>query len=213
MLPHILLYGTPRQFPNYEAALVRAGAVVRYVGCGGEDWDGLVLPGGGDLNPARYGAALENCRNVDEHRDEEELALVSRFIAWRRPVLGICRGLQVLNVALGGTLLQHVEGHGMVNGADGIHATCTEEGSFLEEIYGGCFAVNTAHHQALGRLGKGLQAVQWAADGVVEAVEHEELPVWGVQWHPERLLEGGKKWDTVDGGRLFSWFLSQCGEA
>ena len=210
MPPHVLLYGVPRQFPNYEEALVRAGAVVRYAGCGLEDWDGLVLPGGGDIHPRYYGMDLEDCRGADEKRDREELALAERFLDRGKPILGICRGLQVLNVALGGTLLQHVEGHGMADGRDGFHPVDTETGSFLGKIYGRRYVVNTAHHQALDRLGAGLRAVQWAGDGVVEAVEHRELPVWGVQWHPERLLEGGRKWDTVDGGVLFSWFAGQC---
>ena len=206
MAPHILLPGAPGQFPNYEQALLRAGAVPCYGDSGA--WDGLLLPGGGDIHPRFYGAVWEDCRDVDEARDLRELELATAFIAANKPVLGICRGLQVLNVALGGTLLQHVEGHGQILGADGLHETSAS--GFIRAVYGPRLTVNTAHHQALGRLGRGMQAVQWAADGVVEAAAHRTVPLWGVQWHPERLEEGGRYRDTVDGGRLFCWFVSQC---
>ena len=126
-----------------------------------------------------------------------------------KPVFGICRGVQLLNVALGGTLHQHVEGHSKVDGVDGLHATRAE--GFVEKIYGRRFMVNSAHHQALDRLGRGLRAVQWAEDGIVEAVEHRSLPIWGVQWHPERLEEGWRCRDTVDGLRILRFFVSQCG--
>lgn len=206
MAPHILLPGAPGQFSNYEHALLRAGAVP----CFTDDpaWDGLLLPGGGDLHPRFYGAPWEDCRNIDEARDLRELGLAAAYLTAGKPVLGICRGLQVLNVALGGTLLQHVEGHGQIQGADGLHDT--KAVGFVGEVYGPRFTVNTAHHQALGQLGHGLQAVQWTADGVVEAAAHRTAPLWGVQWHPERLAEGGRYRDTVDGGRLFDWFISQC---
>ena len=208
MPAHILLYGHPRQFPNYERALVRAGAVVRYGG--GEDCDGLLLPGGGDIHPRQYGQPQWNCRHVDDARDAEELALCRRFLAQGRPVLGICRGLQILNVALGGTLFQHVEGHSGSSSGDGYHLTTAQPGSFLAQLYGRRFTVNTAHHQVLDRLGYGLYPVQWTEDGVIEGVAHCDLPAWGVQWHPERLEEGGKKRDTVDGQQVFSFFLDQC---
>lgn len=205
MAVYILLSGEPGQFPNCEHALLRAGAAP----CWREDAAcGLLLPGGGDIHPRFYGGVREDCREVDEARDQRELSLIAAFLAAGKPILGICRGLQVLNVALGGDLRQHVEGHGQVRGTDGLHAT--RASGFLRDLYGSRFTVNTAHHQALGRLGRGLQAVQWTADGVVEGAAHRSLPLWGVQWHPERLEEGGRRRDTVDGGRLFSFFLEQC---
>ena len=212
MPPHILLCGAPRQFPNYESALVRAGAVVRFPGAGDGACDGLLLPGGGDLDPSLYGEAPVSCRNVDSARDQRELVLCRRFFAAEKPVLGICRGLQVINVALGGTLRQEVAGHGQTAASlDGLHPTLARSGGFLGQLYGRRFTVNTAHHQAAGRLGKGLRVEQWAEDGVAECLSHQSLPIYAVQWHPERLREGGKRWDTVDGGRLMAWFVSQCG--
>ena len=208
MQPHILLYGVPRQFPNYERALVQAGAVVRFDGA--EDCDGLLLPGGGDLDPGFYGQRRRDCRQMDPERDLAELALCRRFLARRKPVLGICRGMQVLNVALGGSLIQHVQGHDTAGGQDGFHSSAAQTGSFLDELYGRVFTVNTAHHQAVDRLGDGLLAVQWAEDGIIEGIEHSRLPAWGVQWHPERLAESQKIRDTVDGQRLFSFFLDCC---
>ena len=208
MHPHILLYGAPRQFPNYEHALVQAGAIVRFgaaVGC-----DGLVLPGGGDIHPDFYGQPLQACRQIDRKRDAEELALCLQFLSQGKPVLGICRGMQILNVALGGTLLQHIEGHGTSNGMDGLHTVTTQPTEFLGQLYGRKFVVNTAHHQAVLALGEGLQPIQWAADGIIEGIAHRELPAWGVQWHPERLMEGGRWRDTVDGQRVFAFFVDQC---
>ena len=208
MLPHVLLYGYPRQFPNYEHALIQAGAVVRFDGW--EDCDGLVLPGGGDIHPRFYGRSWQDCRQVDEKRDREELALCRKFLALSKPVLGICRGMQILNVALGGTLCQHVNGHSSLEGQDDFHAVTALSDSFLAQLYGKHFTVNTAHHQAVEQLGEGLKAIQWSEDGIVEGIAHQTLPAWGVQWHPERLRDGGKKWDTVDGQKLVSYFIDQC---
>lgn len=212
MLPQVLLPGRPGQFPNYERALSAAGANLRYAGTDSPDTcHGLLLPGGGDIHPRRYRGAMICCRDVDEERDELELDLTRRFLDAGKPILGICRGLQVVNVALGGTLLQHVEGHSADGHGDRLHSVRTRSGSALERLYGRRFTVNSAHHQAVERLGRGLRAVQWAGE-VIEAVEHVSAPLWAVQWHPERLREGGRLRDTVDGGILFTFFVARCGE-
>lgn len=210
MLPQILLPGIPGQFPNYERALSAAGANVRYAGDAISTCDGLLLPGGGDLHPRHYNAPILDCQDIDETRDALELELIHDFLVAGRPILGICRGMQVINAALGGTLHQHVEGHSANQRGDRFHQVHTAADSAIERLYDQRFTVNSAHHQAVDRLGAGLRAVQWAGE-TVEAMEHETAPVWAVQWHPERLFEGGRSRDTVDGGRLITFFVSQCG--
>ena len=210
MLPNILLPGIPGRFPNYERALSTAEANVRYVDDALPACDGLLLPGGGDLHPRHYGAPLIDCRNLDETRDALELELANAFLKSGKPILGICRGMQVLNVVLGGTLHQHIKGHSADGGTDRLHQVYTASDSAIGRLYGQHLTVNSAHHQAVDRLGDGLRAVQWAGH-IVEALEHETAPVWAVQWHPERLFEGGRKRDTADGERLIAFFAEQCG--
>ena len=170
-------------FPRYIAALEALGAAVERrdpEGCGA-----LLLPGGGDVCP-RFCGQSGGARDVDEARDRYELALFRRFFERGAPILGVCRGAQLINAALGGTLRRHVEGHGQIGGADRLHAVRTDDAA-LAALCGGSFPVNSAHHQAVGCPGAGLRAIAWAEDGVVEAIRHETLPILGVQWHPERL--------------------------
>ncbi len=192
----ILLPGQPGRFPNYERALQRAGLSI---GHALEDCDALLLPGGGDVAPWRTGAAEGLARGVDEARDALELELTAQFLALGRPILGVCRGMQVLDTALGGTLLQHIEGHQAIDGVDGRHASSALPGSRAARLYGTSFTINSAHHQAVDRLGQGLRAVQWSPEGIIESMEHETLPVWGVQWHPERL-------ELPDGQKIYDLF-------
>lgn len=149
--------------------------------------DGLVIAGGPDVEPVRYGAEREPRTGPPApERDAWELALIEAALAAGLPLLGICRGMQLLNVALGGTLLQHIEGHAEVVGVFGGHAVKPVPGSLYAEVVPEETFVPTYHHQAVDRLGTGLVPSAYAADGTVEAVE---LPsanwVLGVQWHPE----------------------------
>ncbi|GAA2592919.1 gamma-glutamyl-gamma-aminobutyrate hydrolase family protein [Streptomyces violaceus] len=150
--------------------------------------DGLVIAGGPDVEPVRYGAEREPRTGPPaRERDAWELALIDAALTAGVPLLGICRGMQLLNVALGGTLVQHIEGHAEVVGVFGGHAVKPVPGS----LYGGVVPeetfVPTYHHQAVDRLGKGLVPSAYAADGTIEALELPTHPGWvlGVQWHPE----------------------------
>jgi putative glutamine amidotransferase len=160
--------------------------------------DGLVLSGGGDIEPAEYGAARDPaCGRASPDRDRAELELCSEALARGIPVLGICRGLQVINVALGGTLHQHLpdlvghDGHSPDPRGYGTHKVSIAPGSRLAGLLGQSeAAVPTHHHQAVGRLADGLVAVAWTDDGVIEAAEPTESGglmslVAAVQWHPE----------------------------
>ena len=201
----VYIWGTPGRFANYRRWAASAGGRAVF-GAKSEGqaalWDALLLPGGGDLEPWRYGRENTASRSLEPERDEAELRLLQDFTAAGKPVLGVCRGLQVINVFFGGTLAQDIPGHGALEGRDRLHAVRTAPSALLPFL-GEKALVNSAHHQAADRLGTGLRAVQWAADGVVEALCHRRLPVWGVQWHPERLSPAGRD--------LLGAFLALCG--
>ncbi|MDI3418843.1 gamma-glutamyl-gamma-aminobutyrate hydrolase family protein [Streptomyces luteolus] len=149
--------------------------------------DGLVIAGGEDVEPVRYGAAPEQRSGPpNQARDSWELALIDAALASGTPLLGICRGMQLLNVALGGTLVQHLEGHAAEKGVFGSHPVKPVPGTRYASIVPDEGHVPTYHHQAVDRLGRNLVASAYAADGTVEAVELPGLAwVLGVQWHPE----------------------------
>jgi gamma-glutamyl-gamma-aminobutyrate hydrolase PuuD len=156
--------------------------------------DGLLLSGGPDLNPALYGAPPHpDNEPPDDERDEMEAALLDQALAARLPVLAICRGLQLFNVAHGGTLIQHLDNSAfhVVRGNDPAvpaHEIVVAADSRLASILGGgVHAVNSRHHQAVERVGAGLTvAARSTPDGVIEALERNDLPfAVAVQWHPE----------------------------
>jgi putative glutamine amidotransferase len=156
--------------------------------------DGLLLPGGGDLDPALYGAPQHpQTGRLNPRRDAAEVALAGAALGTGLPVLGICRGLQILNVFLGGTLHQHVPdlvgnpGHEPEPGVFGSQQVRLEPGSQVAKIMGGATAVVPCHHhQAIDRLGTGLTVTARSGDGVIEAVELTSHPfAVAVQWHAE----------------------------
>ncbi|MHA5047494.1 gamma-glutamyl-gamma-aminobutyrate hydrolase family protein [Streptomyces sp. SD15] len=149
--------------------------------------DAVVVAGGPDVDPARYRAERSPRTGPPApERDAWELALIQAALASGTPLLGICRGMQLLNVALGGTLIQHLDGHVKDVGVFGRHEVTPVPGSLYAEIVPESCAVPTYHHQAVERLGEGLAASAHASDGTVEAIELPR-PGWvlGVQWHPE----------------------------
>jgi putative glutamine amidotransferase len=169
---------------------------------------GLLLAGGADVAPERYGAPRdERTGPARTDRDEWELALVHGALTRDLPVLAVCRGMQVLNVALGGDLIQHLPDevggdlHCPVVGAHGRHPVDVAQDSALAAVVGAHAEIATYHHQAVRTLGAGLRATAWAADGVVEAVQLGGRSwVHGVQWHPE----------AHEGHALFAAFVLAC---
>jgi putative glutamine amidotransferase len=157
--------------------------------------DGLIFTGGGDIEPGRYGEEPHpRTTRVSEQRDAAELELLGAALDAGLPVLGVCRGMQLLNVARGGTLRQHLPedaGHTPQPGTYGSHPVRVAAGTRIAGILddgGNGLHVPTAHHQAVDALGDGLVATAWAEDGVVEAVElgaDGDPLVLAVQWHPE----------------------------
>ena len=165
------------------------------------------------MDPVLFGQENRGSNPPDRERDRAELALAEAFLIWERPVLGICRGMQVLNVFLGGTLIQDLQPAWRVRHQgeeDVYHPIHCQPGSLLERLLGPCPVVNSAHHQAVDRPGVGLKPTAWSESGLVEAAEHETLPVLGVQFHPERLT--ADRWGpaAADGSLLFRYFLSLC---
>ncbi|WP_037887153.1 gamma-glutamyl-gamma-aminobutyrate hydrolase family protein [Streptomyces sp. NRRL S-87] len=151
--------------------------------------DGLVVAGGPDIDPARYGAERDPRTGApNPARDTWELALIRAALEdGGIPLLGICRGMQALNVALGGTLVQHIDGHVKAPGVMCDHRVAPVAGTRYGTLAPEPTDVPTYHHQAVETLGRGLVVSAWADDGTVEAVELPgEQWVLGVQWHPER---------------------------
>ncbi|WP_436497072.1 gamma-glutamyl-gamma-aminobutyrate hydrolase family protein [Actinokineospora sp. HUAS TT18] len=188
---------------DYANAVVAAGGLpvlLPDVGGGARDMvgliDGLVLTGGADVDPARYGEPAHPATVCRPHRDVFEFALLYAALSGGVPVLGVCRGMQVLTVALGGTLVQHLPeatgtaDHQPAAATFGRSAVRLAEGSRAADILGGHTKVHCYHHQAVATLGPELRAVGWADDGTVEAVERpgDEF-VLGVQWHPEQQAD------------------------
>ncbi|SFW91499.1 gamma-glutamyl-gamma-aminobutyrate hydrolase family protein [Amycolatopsis australiensis] len=154
--------------------------------------DGLVLTGGADVEPERYGHEPHPATYVRPERDAFEFGLFEAARRQGKPVLGVCRGLQVMSVALGGTLVQHLPesvnttDHQPAPATFGTSTISLKSGSRAAEILGSETKAHCYHHQAVDRLGAGLEAVGWAADGTIEAAEIPGEFVLGVQWHPEQ---------------------------
>lgn len=185
-----------------------------------ERLDGVFLPGGEDLDPANYGAEPHELLGaVDAERDRVELLLTRWALADGKPLLAVCRGMQLLNVAAGGTLFQdigalrpHSERHDYFPPEYQrfriSHEVRFDAGSVLCQVFGGPMRVNSMHHQGLDRLGRGCQAAAWAPDGVVEGLEVAGHPfAVGVQWHPEELApRNGYRINH----QLFAAFVQRC---
>lgn len=165
----------------------------------GSDWDdrltgidGVLMPGGADINPKQYGQSIESDEvyDVDDVQDEVDIDLIRYVFAHNIPVLTVCRGTQIANVALGGSLIQDMEvAHRHVVNPVTVNERVDELGLTSATVNASCY-----HHQAIDRVAEGVTPIAFGADGVVEAVAYD-VPAWayGVQWHPE------DNWDTEPG--------------
>lgn len=204
----VLIAGRPGDTKNYENTIKRLG-VSCFVSLNPDRADSathLLLPGGGDITPAFFGQTDHGSLHVDTELDILQLEILARFTAQKKPVLGICKGLQLINVHFGGNVTQHIdtaETHKWV-GRDQFHYVfhCDlGRRDFFYQLYGSSVKVNSAHHQAVDRMGRGLVPVCRAGDNVIEGIVHSSLPLLAVQWHPERLPDEA-------GDSLFSHFFS-----
>jgi gamma-glutamyl-gamma-aminobutyrate hydrolase PuuD len=176
-----------------------------------ERLDGLLLPGGADIDPIEYGEGMHGSQPPNPALDRLELAAARWAIQRDLPTFGICRGQQLINVALGGSLVQHLDGHAPEGPRELIaHAFQVAPDSRLASVLGStAVEVNSHHHQAVKTLGRGLVAVAWAPDGTIEGVEspaHRWL--LAVQFHPEDLVA-----DHTASQRLFRAFVEACQQA
>ncbi|MFL6172658.1 MAG: gamma-glutamyl-gamma-aminobutyrate hydrolase family protein [Marmoricola sp.] len=167
--------------------------------------DALVLTGGGDVDPARYGGTGP-AEDVDRQRDEDEIALVHAAAAAHLPLLGICRGMQILAVAFGGTLLGGLD-HRI---PDGGHDVRTAPGSLVARLLGPTARTSALHQQAVHDPGPHWRVTAWSHDGITEAIEPAVpgCPVLGVQWHPELAVH--PVLDDRTGPALFGWLVEQA---
>lgn len=200
---------------QYVIAVEQAGGIATagYLPEADLNYDGLVLCGGVDVHPSYYNEEINGAVNMDEARDTAEFALAKAFVEEGKPVLGICRGCQLLNVFFGGSLYQHMTNTVLHNSNTPLtreHEVEAVQGSMAEALYGKRFIVNSLHHQAIKKLGNGLSITMLSDDGIVEGLAHETLPVFAVQWHPERLISSETRRHAVDGGKIFSCFIDMC---
>lgn len=217
--------GDCRTPANYCEAIIRAGGIPVISALGDADQyaqlaDGILFTGSSfDVTPALYGEENRKAQGCNEALDDMELKLFQAFYDRKKPIMGICRGIQIINVALGGTLVQDIPSevpdltvHDQVyQKKTEFHPVNAIDGSLLAALFGTEFMTNSYHHQAVKNCGDGLLATVTTKDGVIEAIEHETLPVFGVQWHPERNI-GDEQQALPDMLPLFRHFIALCSE-
>lgn len=180
--------------------------------------DGFIFAGGADIDPHRYGEeARENCGELAPLRDAVEFSAFKVILESGKPVMGICRGMQLINVAMGGTLYQDIPsevGTELSHKQDNPHSEPAHEASLVigglaHKVIGKSrINVNSLHHQAVKKLGAGLVATVVADDGIIEGIAGDgEQLVWGFQWHPEKTFE-----QSDDSKKIFAYFVSRCAE-
>lgn len=206
----IAILGRKKDTANYERFLSENNFIPLTTLNPGEvsSCSGLLLPGGGDITPAFFGEHNRGSRNIDTELDILQFQALDLCIRHKLPVLGICKGMQLINIAFGGNIIQDMpsaEAH-LQSGHDLYHPTYIMPGSILYDLYGHDAIVNSAHHQCIDRAGNELRIIQRSLnDDCPEAIIHENLPIMGLQWHPERLDNAHT---TLSGAPLLSFFLN-----
>ena len=179
------------------------------------DYDGLVIPGGKHVHPSFYGKEVECSKHgFNEALDQREINLVNQFVDAQKPILGLCRGCQLINVTLGGTLIQDV---GMEHYDDSIRLTETTDtvkGLEMRKLFGTSFETAHYHHQAVDLVADGLIVTMVdAEDGTIEGYVHETLPIVAYQFHPDRMYYKESLAPLKDSGRAFmDYFFDICQE-
>ncbi|MGV8145681.1 MAG: gamma-glutamyl-gamma-aminobutyrate hydrolase family protein [Alkaliphilus sp.] len=199
---------------DYSTSVEKAGAIpvyisvinsANYIEQIANSMDGIIFAGGEDIAPSKYGQAnMKNLNTIIPQRDDFELALLAKFIEKKKPILGICRGMQLINTFLGGTLhqdiynarLTEIEHVGIMGPQDSIsHQVKLINGSLIHGAFEKeALNVNSYHHQAIDKLGKDLVVTGYSEDNIIESIEHSKYPfLIGVQWHPEMMAETYKE--------------------
>lgn len=203
MIKKILIPGRPKFTKNYEAAVASYGAIpiVSLSETSIEDYELLILPGGGDIHPSFFNQTNTASQNLDYELDTVQFRFLDLFVKARKPVLGICKGMQLINVYFGGNIVQNMTADQLAvhsyGDEDSYHLIFFNTLSPLPFKNGLCLfpgkiQVNSAHHQCIDHLGQGLTTLQYSLDYVPETIAHIYLPILGFQWHPERLFHNGK---------------------
>lgn len=186
--------------------------------------DGLLITGGESVHPARFGMTFDELADGDPGiahnlkagcnttRDEMEFAAFEAFYEAGKPIMGICRGHQLVNAALGGKNMLNFPRHHRTEHSEGIqHEIITEPGSILNAIYGEKVLVNSFHRDCASSVGEDVMVAARSEDGIIEAIQHKTKPIFSVQFHPERM-RGDAPNPTFgpDGTKLFEYFISLC---